>query len=41
MVDVASEEGAIDEKMTPEKSRKIGMPFKNKIKEAILAKLKK
>jgi hypothetical protein len=40
MVDVASEEGAIDEKMTPEKSRKIGMPFKNKIKEAILAKLK-
>ena len=41
MVDVASEEGAIDEKMTPEKSKKIGMPFKNKIKEAILAKLKK
>jgi len=40
MVDVASEEGAIDEKMTPEKSKKIGMPFKNKIKEAILAKLK-
>ena len=41
MVDVASEEGAIDEEMTSEKSRKIGMPFKNKIKEAILAKLKK
>jgi N-methylhydantoinase A/oxoprolinase/acetone carboxylase beta subunit len=40
MVDVASEEGAIDEEMTPEKSKKIGMPFKNKIKEAILAKLK-
>jgi hypothetical protein len=40
-VDVASEEGAIDEEMTSEKSRKIGMPFKNKIKEAILAKLKK
>ena len=39
-VDVASEEGAIDEEMTSEKSRKIGMPFKNKIKEAILAKLK-
>jgi len=28
MVDVASEEGAIDEEMTPEKSRKKGMPFK-------------
>jgi hypothetical protein len=41
MVDVASEEGVIDEEMTPEKSRKKGMPFKNKIKEAILAKLKK
>jgi hypothetical protein len=32
--------GAIDEEMTPEKSRKKGMPFKDKIKEAILAKLK-
>ena len=40
MVDVASEEGAIDEEMTPEKSKKIGMSFENKIKEAILAKLK-
>jgi len=39
MVDVASEEDAIDEEMTPEKSRKKGMPFKDKIKEAILAKL--
>ena len=28
MVDVASKEGAIDEEMTPEKSRKKGMPFK-------------
>jgi hypothetical protein len=28
MVDVASEEGAIGEEMTPEKSRKKGMPFK-------------
>ena len=28
MVDVASEEGAIGEEMTPEKSEKIGMPFK-------------
>jgi hypothetical protein len=40
MVDVASEEDAIDEEMTPEKSREKGMPFKDKIKEAILAKLK-
>jgi hypothetical protein len=40
MVDVASEEDVIDEEMTPEKSQKIGMPFKNKIKEAILAQLK-
>ena len=39
MVDVASEEDAIDEEMTPEKSREKGMPFKDKIKEAILAKL--
>ena len=29
MVDVAAEEGAIGEEMTPEKSRKKGMPFKN------------
>jgi hypothetical protein len=28
MVDVASEEGALGEEMTPEKSRKKGMPFK-------------
>ena len=28
MVDVASEEGALGEEMTPEKSEKIGMPFK-------------
>jgi len=40
MVDVASEEDVIDEEMTPKKSREKGMPFKNKIKEAILAKLK-
>ena len=42
MVDVASEEGALGEDMTPKKSEKIGMPYKNqnKIKEAILAKLK-
>ena len=40
MVDVASEEDVIDEKMTPENSRKKGMPFKDKIKEAVLAKLK-
>jgi hypothetical protein len=29
MVDVASEEGAIGEEMTPEKSQKKGMPFKD------------
>jgi hypothetical protein len=40
-VDVASEEGAIDKEMTPEKSKEIGMSFENKIKEAVLAKLKK
>jgi hypothetical protein len=40
MVDVAAEEKAIGEEMTPEKSRKKGMPFNDKIKEAILAKLK-
>jgi hypothetical protein len=40
MVNVASEEKAIDEEMTPKESRKKGMPFKDKIKEAVLAKLK-
>jgi hypothetical protein len=40
MIDVAAQEDVIDEEMTPEKSRKKGMPFKDKIKEAILAKLK-
>jgi hypothetical protein len=40
MIGIANEEGAMDEEMTPEKSQKIGMPFKDKIKEAILAKLK-
>jgi hypothetical protein len=40
MVDVASEEDAIGEEMTPEKSQKKGMPFKDKIREVILAKLK-
>jgi hypothetical protein len=40
MVDVASEEGVIDEEMTPKESIKKGMPFKDKIKEAVLAKLK-
>jgi hypothetical protein len=39
MVSVASEEGAIDEEMTPQKSQKIGMPFKD-IAEAVLAKIK-
>jgi hypothetical protein len=40
MVDVASEEDVIDEEMTPEESIEKGMPFKDKIKEAVLAKLK-
>jgi hypothetical protein len=45
MVDVASKEGALGEEMTPEKSEKIGMPFKgqamkDKIKEVVLSKLK-
>jgi hypothetical protein len=41
MVDVASEEGAVDEEMTPQKSKKIGMPFKGIAKEgAIDEKLK-
>jgi hypothetical protein len=39
MVGIASEEDAIDEEMTPQKSQKIGMPFKD-IAEAVLAKLK-
>jgi hypothetical protein len=39
MVGVASEEDVIDEEMTPQKSRKIGMPFKD-VAEAVLAKLK-
>jgi len=33
-------ESTLEEKMTPKKSKEIGMPFKNKIKEAILAKMK-
>jgi hypothetical protein len=33
-------ENTLEEKMTPKKSKEIGMPFKNKIKEAILAKMK-
>ena len=40
MVNVATQEDVIDEEMTPEKSRKKGMPFKDKIKEAVLAQLK-
>jgi hypothetical protein len=41
MVDVASEEGAVGEEMTPQKSKKIGMSFKNITKEgAIDEKLK-
>jgi hypothetical protein len=36
MVDVASEEGAIGEEMTPEESRKKGMPFKGVAKEGAL-----
>jgi hypothetical protein len=39
MVDVAHKEDVVGEKMTPQKSKEIGMPFKDKIKEAILAKL--
>jgi hypothetical protein len=35
MVGVASEEGAVGEEMTPEKSRKKGMPFKDVTEEAI------
>jgi hypothetical protein len=41
MVGVASEEGVVDEEMTPQKSKKIGMPFKGIAKEgAIDEKLK-
>jgi predicted nucleic acid-binding Zn-ribbon protein len=40
MVDVASEEGALSEDITPKESREKGMPFRNKIKEIILDKLK-
>jgi hypothetical protein len=35
MVGVASKEGAVGEEMTPEKSRKKGMPFKDVTEEAI------
>jgi len=41
MVDVASEEGAIGEEMTPEKSRKKGMPFKNVAEEGALDEMSK
>ena len=41
MVDVASEEGAIGEEMTPEKSRKKGMPFKNIAEEGTLDEMSK
>ena len=41
MIGVADEEGAMDEEMTPEKSQKMGMPFKNiDEEEAIDEKLK-
>jgi hypothetical protein len=36
MVDVASKEDVIDEEMTPEKSKKIGMPFKDVAEEGAL-----
>jgi hypothetical protein len=39
MVGITSKESALDEEMTPEKSKKIGMPFKD-VAEAVLAKLK-
>ena len=41
MVDVASEEGAIGEEMTPEKSEKIGMPFKGIAKEGEIDEMSK
>jgi hypothetical protein len=41
MIGIADEEGAMDEEMTPEKSQKMGMPFKNiDEEEAIDEKLK-
>ena len=40
MVNIATQEDVIDEEMTPKESIKKGMPFKDKIKEAVLAKLK-
>jgi hypothetical protein len=41
MVDVASEEGALGEEMTPEKSEKIGMPFKGITKEGAIDEMSK
>jgi hypothetical protein len=41
MVDVASEEGALGEEMTPEKSRKKGMPFKNVSEEGAIDEMSK
>jgi hypothetical protein len=41
MVDVASEEGAIGEEMTPEKSRKKGMPFKGVTEEGAIDEMSK
>jgi hypothetical protein len=41
MVDVASEEGALGEEMTPEKSRKKGMPFKCMLKKEIKTKCRR
>jgi hypothetical protein len=41
MVDVASEEDAIGEEMTPEKSQKKGMPFKNVSEESAIDEMSK
>jgi hypothetical protein len=41
MVDVASKEGALGEEMTPEKSEKIGMPFKGITKEGAIDEMSK
>lgn len=41
MVDVATQEDAIDEEMTPEKSKKIGMPFKGIAKEGAIDEMSK
>lgn len=41
MVNVASEEGALGEEMTPEKSEKIGMPFKGITKEGAIDEMSK